>query len=53
MEHHVLFLGIIWIAYVGIVGTVASAGAHQHLVGAVATGGVFLGVILSLLVLFL
>jgi hypothetical protein len=53
MPHQPILLAIIWIAFVGSVATVASANAGQRAVGAVATGGVFLGVILTLSVLFL
>ena len=50
--HHLLYLGVIWLAFVGVVATVASAGTGPRLVGAVSTGGVFMAVIASLLVLF-
>jgi hypothetical protein len=52
MAHHLLFFTVTWLAFVGLVGTVASAGAGGRVVGAVATGGVFLGIIASLLVFF-
>ena len=52
MAHHLLLLAVIWLVFTGLVGTVASAGAGQRVVGAVSTGGVFLAVIGSLLVFF-
>jgi len=53
MSHQLVFIAIIWIAFVGLVGTVGAAGAGPRTVGAVATGGVFLAVIGTLLVIFL
>jgi hypothetical protein len=50
MSHHLLFLAVIWLGFGGLVGTVASAGAGERAVGAVATGGVFAATIASLLV---
>jgi len=50
--HTPLFIAVIWIAYVGLVGTVAAAGANQRIVAGVSTGGIFLAVIGTLLVLF-
>jgi hypothetical protein len=50
--HHLLYLGVIWITFAGVVGTVASAGAGPRLVGTVSTGSVFVAGIASLLVLF-
>lgn len=50
MAHHLLYLAVIWLAFAGVVGTVAAAGGGQRLVAGVATGGVFLAVIASLLV---
>jgi hypothetical protein len=52
MAHHLLLLAVIWLAFAGVVGTAASAGAGQRVVGAVSTGCVFLAVIGSLLVFF-
>ncbi len=53
MSHHLLFIAVIWVAFIGLVGTAGAAGAGPRTVGAVATGGVFLAVIGTLLVLFL
>ena len=53
MAHHLLFIAVIWVAFVGLVGTAGAAGAGPRTVGAIATGGVFLAVIGTLLVLFL
>jgi hypothetical protein len=50
MAHQLIFLAVIWLAFVGGVGTVAAAGAGPRAVGAVSTGGVFLAIIGSLLV---
>ncbi len=50
MAHHLPLFAVIWLAFGGVVGTVASAGAGQRSVGAVSTGGVFVAVIASLLV---
>gem|GEM_PF-3199424 len=50
VAHHLLYLAVIWLAFAGVVGTVAAAGGGQRLVAGVATGGVFLAVIASLLV---
>jgi hypothetical protein len=50
--HHLLFLGVIWLAFAGVVGTVAAAGSGPRVVGAVSTGSVFVAVIASLLVAF-
>lgn len=44
-------LAVIWLAYVGGVGTVATAGAGERSVGAVATGGLVLALIASLIAL--
>ena len=52
MAHHLVFIAVIWLAFVGVVGTVAAGGAGQRAVGAVSTGGVFSAVIASLLVFF-
>lgn len=52
MANHLLVLAVIWLAFVGVVGTIAAAGAGQRAVGAVATGGVFLAAMASLLVFF-
>jgi hypothetical protein len=52
MAHHLLSLAVIWLAFVGIVGTAAAAGGGQRVVGGVATGGVFLAAIASLVVFF-
>jgi|HubBroStandDraft_6_1064221.scaffolds.fasta_scaffold00260_29 hypothetical protein len=52
MAHPLLVLAVIWIAFAGVVGTVASAGGGSRAVGAVSTGGAFLAVIGSLLVFF-
>ncbi len=51
--HHLVFIAVIWIAFAGLVGTVGAAGGGPRTVGAVATAGVFLAVIGTLLVLFL
>ena len=53
MAHHLVFIAVIWVAFVGLVGTAGAAGAGPRTVGAIATGGVFLAVIGTLLVLFL
>jgi hypothetical protein len=50
MAHHFLYLAVIWIAFAGLVGTVAAAGGGGRTVGAVSTGGVFLATIASMLV---
>jgi len=50
MLHPFILLAVIWLAYVGSVGTVATAGGGERLIGAVAAGGVFLALIASLLV---
>lgn len=52
MAHHLIYLAVIWLTYVGVVGTAGAAGGGPRVVGAVATGGVFLATIGSLLVLF-
>jgi hypothetical protein len=52
MAHHPLFLAVTWLAFAGVIGTVAAAGAGERVVAAVATGSVFLAVIASLLVFF-
>ena len=51
MPHTWLLAAVIWMAYIGTVGTVASAGAGERAVGSVATGGVFAAAIATLLVL--
>jgi hypothetical protein len=50
VTHQLIFLAVTWLAYVGAVGTAATAGGSQRLVGAVAAGGVFVAAIVSLLV---
>jgi hypothetical protein len=50
MAHHLLFLAVTWLAFAGVVGTVAAAGAGERVVAAVATGS--LAAIASLLVVF-
>jgi hypothetical protein len=55
MSHSVMLLAVIWLAYIGGVGTVGAAAGGSNVigprvVGSVATGGLFLALIASLLV---
>jgi hypothetical protein len=52
MAHHFIHVAVIWLAYIGVVGTAGAAGGSPRAVSAIATGGVFLATIGTLLVLF-
>ena len=52
MSNHLVALAVIWLAYPGLVGTVAAADHRGRLVGPVATGGLFAALIASVLVVF-
>ena len=50
-SQHLVALAVTWVAYVGLVGTVATADHRGRFVAPVAAGGLFAAIIATVLVL--